>query len=245
VTSDLALLAADLAALVDADDAGRFRRENSPAQNPGPRALVMGCAEGNLVAVRADVEAGRAADVRAIVAGQAPWNDPEAPPAWRADIARALGLPPEGESAVPGPIYALPHGLAFATDAEIVGSESPEGAALLARLTREGMSPAMVAAGFVDTGELWPPWTLALVNGQVAAAAFAARTGAGALEIGVYTLEAFRGRALAAAVTAAWTQLPSLATAALFYSTSQTNRASRAVAAKLGLRRFGVSLRTG
>jgi predicted GNAT family acetyltransferase len=107
------------------------------------------------------------------------------------------------------------------------------------------MSPAMVAAGFVDAGELWPPWCVATVDGEIAAAAFAARTGAGGLEVGVYTLEAFRGRALAAAVTAAWTRLPSLQARTLFYSTSISNRASQAVTVKLGLRRFGVSLAVG
>jgi hypothetical protein len=241
----MALLAADLATIVDADASGRFSRVNSPGNDPPPRAILMSCAEGALVGVRADVEAERAAAVRAIVAGEPPWNDPEQPPVWRAAIAEALGLPPEAESAVPGPIYALPRGLAFETEAAIVLSEEPGGEVLLARLRREGMSPAMVAAGFTDAGELWPPWCVAIVDGDIAATAFAARTGAGGLEVGVYTLEAFRGRALAAAVTAAWTRLPSLEGRTLFYSTSVTNRASQAVTAKLGLRRFGVSLGIG
>ena len=243
--NDIALLAADLATIVDADANGRFSRVNSPGDDPPPRAILMGCAEGALVGVRADVPAERAQAVRAIVAGQPPWNDPEQPPAWRAAIAEALGLPPEGESAAPGPIYALPRRLAFATEATIVLSEEPAGEALLARLKREGMSPAMVAAGFTDADELWPPWCVAMVDGEIAATAFAARTGAGGLEVGVYTLEAFRGRALAAAVTAAWTRLPSLQERTLFYSTSVSNRASQAVTAKLGLRRFGVSLGVG
>ena len=51
--------------------------------------------------------------------------------------------------------------------------------------------------------------------------AFAARLGVSGAELGVYTFPKYRGRGLAAAVTAAWSSMPSLNQHALFYSTEK------------------------
>ena len=53
----------------------------------------------------------------------------------------------------------------------------------------------------------------------------------------------FVGAEAAAAVTAAWSRLPSLQTRTLFYSTDSDNRASRRVASRLGLTLRGTTLR--
>jgi predicted GNAT family acetyltransferase len=80
------------------------------------------------------------------------------------------------------------------------------------------------------------------VDGAIAAIAFAARKGLLAADVGVFTLDAFRGRGLAAAVTAAWaTLLPRHPM--LFYSTTRDNLASQRVIAKLGLPFVGESFR--
>ena len=47
----------------------------------------------------------------------------------------------------------------------------------------------------------------------------------------------------AAAVTSHWTGLPPLASHRLFYNTDETNFASPGVAARVGLRRIGSTLR--
>ena len=100
----------------------------------------------------------------------------------------------------------------------------------------------MLALGFVDGGELWAPWCVALHQDEVASIAFAARLGPSATETGVTTVPAFRGHGFAAAATAGWVSLPSLRGRALFYSTSRTNVSSQRVAQRLGLRFLGASL---
>jgi hypothetical protein len=62
-------------------------------------------------------------------------------------------------------------------------------------------------------------------------------------ELGVHTLSPFRGQGLAAAVSAAWAVLPSLADRALFYSALTDNRSSHRVVERLALPRFGFGLR--
>ena len=57
------------------------------------------------------------------------------------------------------------------------------------------------------------------------------------------TAKAFRGRRLAAAAVAGWTRLAALQSRTLFYSTDRRNIASQHVAARLGLRLAGASLR--
>jgi len=78
---------------------------------------------------------------------------------------------------------------------------------------------------------------------EIAAIAIAARLGEKGAEVGVYTFSNFRGRGLAAAVTASWSAMRSLDGRALFYSTSRSNRSSQRVAARLGLRLIGASVR--
>jgi predicted GNAT family acetyltransferase len=105
------------------------------------------------------------------------------------------------------------------------------------------MPKALVDAGFLSISDLWPPWCVALDAGEIASVAFAARTAERSTAVGVYTFPGFRGRGLAAAVTAKWSSLPSLAGRALFYSTTADNTASRHVIARLRLPAIGVGLR--
>jgi predicted GNAT family acetyltransferase len=99
--------------------------------------------------------------------------------------------------------------------------------------------------GFADVTHFWEPWCVALVRDSIAAIAFAARLGESGAEIGVVTLPEFRGRRLAAAVTAGWSSLPQLGERELFYSTTRDNVASQHVIARLGLPLVGVSMRLG
>jgi predicted GNAT family acetyltransferase len=96
--------------------------------------------------------------------------------------------------------------------------------------------------GFVNVGELWEPWCMALHDGEVASIAFAARLSETGAELGLATAPERRGRGYATAATAGWTRLRSLRSRALFYSTEQTNISSRRVIARLGLRCLGASL---
>ena len=107
----------------------------------------------------------------------------------------------------------------------------------------DGIPEAWFDLGFHGVADFWPPWCVALREGQIASIAFAARLGDTGAELGVATVHAHRGRGYAAAATAGWSRLESLRSRALFYSTDQINLSSKRVMARLRLRLLGASLR--
>ena len=222
---------------------GRILREGPPDNSDAPRLFFAGCAAGNLALVRHDVGEADARRAEALAQAEPPWFDPEHRPACLDELVALAAEMGPARPAAPALIHRLPNGSAGPVEATIVRSDTIDGEALLDRLARDGMPPHLVEAGFVGLDDFWEPWCAAMVDGEIASMAFAARLGAHGADIGVYTFPAFRGRGLAAAVTAAWSSLPSLSDRTLFYSTLNTNLASRRVAARLGLRRIGVSLR--
>jgi hypothetical protein len=235
---DLQLLRVDLATSFVLNDAGRIVWENEPTPSPAPRLCWLGCPTGHVAAVHADVGDAVAARLRAIIAEAPTWSDPDALPPCLPLLLALLGTERVGR----GVIYALPGGLAHDASVRIVRSETAQGEALMTALARQ-MPPALVEAGFATADDFWAPWCVALEGDQIAATAFAARLGPRGAEIGVYTFPGFRGRGLAAAVTAAWSSHPALIGRALFYSRSADNASSGRVAQRLGLRRIGASLR--
>jgi len=74
---------------------------------------------------------------------------------------------------------------------------------------------------------------------------FSARLTERAAEAGVQTLEAYRGRGYAPAAVIAWAHAIRATGQIPLYSTSWDNRASQAVARKLGLVQYGVDLSLG
>jgi hypothetical protein len=239
---DLSLLTLDLEALFVMSPTGRIAAVNSPDGEPGPRLLLAGCRAGNLLRLRWDVGDETARGVAALAAGEPPWFDPAAPPLCQSAIIALLSREAPAERIGHAIIYRLPHGLRCGASARLVAGDEPEGRALVDRLDHEGAPPALVDAGFLSGSDFWPPWCAALVGGEIAAVAFAARLSSLAAEVGVYTFAGYRGQGLAAAVTARWSSLAGLADRRLFYSASTTNRSSQRVAERLGLARLGASL---
>ncbi|KML48194.1 GNAT family acetyltransferase [Burkholderia cepacia] len=219
----------------------RIERENDPDCSPGPRFWLGGCADGNLPGVRADVPA-RVADELVRVAGSEP---PFADRMQPVHLERYLATLAPVAHWNTGLVYALPHALDFDTDARIalIDGDSDAGRQLLQSLSAHGMPEGLYSMGFRSAADLWAPWCAAVVDGEVVSVAFAARLSDVGAELGVATAPAFRGRGLAAAVTAAWSRLPSLRTRTLFYSTDSNNRASQRVASRLGLALRGRTLR--
>jgi len=204
----------------------------------------VGCPFGNLTRVRHDVDDTVARRILEVAAEEPRWRDPDAMPACVEKIVELLsdGQPAAVSTAL---IYQLPNGLRYEHPAAIVRGDSDEGRQMLARLAERGMPDYMQTAGFKGVGDFWEPWCVAMDAGEIAAMAFAARLGASGAELGVYTFPKYRGRGLAAAVTAAWSSMPSLNQHALFYSTHNSNRSSQRVTARLGLRLIGTSVRIG
>jgi RimJ/RimL family protein N-acetyltransferase len=220
------------------------RRESVPPERQaGPRLHFAGCAEGALACLRHDVDDEAAARVMAFVEAAPPWSDPDTPPSGLDEIlalfARAAPVAIDG----PEIVFRLPNGLAFEHAATLVSSDSAQGEALLQRLTDDGLPASLVEAGFLDLGDFWWPWCVALDGDDIAAMAFATNLAQSGAEIGVFTFPDFRGRGFAAASTAGWSSLKSLEGRELIYSTRLTNASSRRVAARLGLKVAGARVR--
>jgi hypothetical protein len=213
------------------------------ARSTGPRLYLAGNAAGTIVRLRHDVSEAVAERVRTLAGAAPPWSDPDTPPA-RLDQLIAL-LSRDAPVEVDGPeiVFGLPNGLDVHHDAMLVRSDTPEGERLVERLRRDGLPKSLIHAGFLDLGDFWWPWCVALQGDEIAAMAFTPRLGATGAEIGVFTFPAFRSRGFAAAAAAGWSSLPSLAGRALIYSTRLTNRSSRRVAARLGLHPIGARVR--
>jgi hypothetical protein len=239
-SEDLRLLHVDIDTMFVMSPSARMERENDPDCSSAPRVFFTGCDFGNVVRVRDDVDDLIAQRVMDIAAREAPWRDPDVMPACVGKIVELLSEGRAGEASL---IYRLPKGLRYEHPAPIVRGDSAEGRAIRARVAEGGMPDYMRTAGFKGVGDFWEPWCVALEGTDIASMAFAARLGEIGAEVGVYTFPKYRGRGLAAAVTASWASMPALSRRALFYSTSQSNRSSQRVAARLGLRRIGASIR--
>jgi RimJ/RimL family protein N-acetyltransferase len=142
-----------------------------------------------------------------------------------------------------GLIFELPHHLHYESRARLIDDESKEGRGLHEFFFVHGLPDGLAELGFRSISDLWRPWCMVLVNGQVASIAFAARISEDGAELGVATVREFRGQGYAAAAAAGWSRLPILQLRKLFYSTDQTNISSRRVIARLGLHFLGPSLR--
>ena len=162
----------------------------------------------------------------------APDGEPPALGACRTILAPA-GVPLSLQS---GPCYLIEPDALFETPTHIVRSDTP----LIAR-------PHLVNPGNWEREE-WDellegvlgPWAMAVAEGEVVSICHTpGPMTERAAECGVWTHPDFRGRGLAAAVTATWADILRPGGRRLFYSTDAGNRSSQRVAARLGLRLIG------
>jgi RimJ/RimL family protein N-acetyltransferase len=240
---DLRLLNLDAETIFLLTASGRISGENDPDRSPGPRMFFAGCSQGNIARVRDDVDDQLASRLLATGSQELPWRSADALPQCLGKIIELLSASEPVVTIGPGLIYKLPNGLSYAHSARIVHGDSVEGAKMRARFADRGLPKSMLDAGFKNVGDFWEPWCVALDGEEIASIAFAARIAAAGAEIGVYTFPKFRAQGFAAAVTASWSSMPSLAARELFYSTQRSNRSSQRVAARLGLRLIGATLR--
>ena len=224
---------------------GRVLRDNAPDRSTGPRLYLAGCQSANLVRIRHDVGQATACAIEALVCDEPPLCEPDSTPVHLEEYIRLLAAEAPIEHSNPALTWCFPDHLQYEHDVRLVGSDTPEGERLLADLAERGVPQAMVDLGFVTAADFWPPWCVAIHECEIASIAFAARLGPTGAATGVVTVPAFRGRGLAAAATAGWASLQSLAGRALFYSANRTNVSSRRVAERLGLRFLGASLSVG
>ena len=220
---------------------GRIERENDPDNSPGPLFWLAGCDEGNIFGLHADLRPDIAAELENLAKDEPPLLHPAKP----RHLERYLSILGSHSPAAHnfGLIYELPNGLPYETDARLVGSDSEEGRAFARSLSVTGLPKGLRELGFHGVDDLWQPWCAAIVGDEIASIAFAARLSDVGAELGLVTAKAFREQGLAAAATAGWSRLPSLRSRTLFSSTDRDNISSQRVAARLGLRLYGTSLR--
>jgi hypothetical protein len=220
---------------------GRIERVNDPDRSPGPRFWLGGCAKGNILGVHVDLPDDIAAELENLAAAEPPFILPAAPRYLDGYLAVLAGHRPVARHNL-SLIYELPHSLPYTGHVRLIDSDCAEARDLTQCLSIDGMPKGLSELGFCNVSHFWPPWSVAVVDGEIASIAFAARLSDAGAEIGVTTVRSFRGRGFAAAVTAGWSSLPSLRSQTLFYSTDQKNISSQRVAARLGLRLGGSSL---
>jgi hypothetical protein len=242
MSDDADLLAVRVATAFVLNDAGRIAYENAPDRSAGARLYLAGSVSGNVVRIRHDVSDATARALEVLAADEPPLRHPESTPTHLDEYVHVL----DAESPVPswdlGLMWSFAERLNHAHPAQLVTSGTLAGDHLLARLLADGMPPGLAALGFVDIGEFWAPWCVALHQNEIASIAFAARLGPAAAEIGVATVPPFRGRGFAAAAAAGWAALPALQGRALFYSTQRANASSQRVVERLALRFLGATL---
>jgi hypothetical protein len=221
--------------------AGRIACVNAPDRPRGPRLHLSGCAGGNLVCLRDDVPEALAVELFALVRGEPNWHRWNEEPRCLSLLVDRLSEMAPVKTIELGVQHLLPHGLSYPHPARIIRSGTTDGARLEEALAARMPQP-MIDAGFLTVADLWKPWCIAIEADAVASIAFAARLGAQGAAIGVYTFPGHRGRGLAAAVTAAWSQLPELESRVLFYGARQDNRSSRRVIERLALAQIGATL---
>ena len=212
-----------------------------------PRFHLAGCTSGNVALIRPDVGESTARAIESFAAGEPTLGHRDSTPVHLDDYLRLLAAEAPVERYDMGLLWTFPDCLDYEHPAALVGSDTPAGDRLLARLTERGMPEALAALGFVDVGEFWAPWCVALEGDEIASIAFTvgpARhfSGAASAEVGVTTVPAFRGRGCAAAATTGWASLRAHAGRILFYGASKTNVSSQRVTQRLGLRFIGASL---
>jgi RimJ/RimL family protein N-acetyltransferase len=220
---------------------GRIECENDPDHSPGPRFWLAGCSEGNLSGVRADLSDDIAAKLQSLAASEPPFT-PSATPKHLEHYLSLLDGNGSPEH-VFGLIYELPHAHPYPSNVQLIDSEARAGRELVHSWAAGRIPEALFELGFREVTDFWAPWCAAMIDGEVGSIAFAARLADTGAELGLVTPKAFRGRGLASAATAGWSRLPALRSQTLYYSADRDNISSHRVAARLGLRLRGASLR--
>ena len=207
------------------DRRGRIGTSPEPNVPPAPLFALIRGASSCASAVRADVSENVAAEVERLVRQERPIKDLQDPhdAPLHADTYLAL----LGGQINSGPAFTFTDRIAHSTDVTLVDRLE-----LLERYFR----------GWVADEIPWRAPIVAVMDGgyPVSVCFCATRASENAVEAGLETAAAFRGRGFAPRVTAAWASAIRASGRIPLYSTSWTNDASRAVARKLGLIQYAV-----
>ena len=194
--TDLELLAIEAATIYVLTVSGRILHRSSPDHEEGPRFRLSSCASGCIVQLRHDVGDNTARAIEDLAAQESVRWHPDCAPVHLNEYRRLLAVDAPVESSDTEKIWTFPDRLDYDHSAELVSSDTPAGDRLLALLAERGMLEPLFDLGFVDVGELWAPWCVALQGEEIASIAFTVGMGPASAEVGVATLPGLRGAAL-------------------------------------------------
>ncbi len=224
--TDTELLAVEVATLFVLDDTGLLLRVNQPGGGPAPRFCWGSTRDGSCWWRRADLPVHAAEAAARGLAAQA-TGTPLDPMASDAIAAARAAVEPHGA------IAAFWHGPSFVVPEASLG-RSP---AILLRPDDTSLVNRLMPDWTEDLATR-QPFAAVVVDGAAVSICAVARHGQQAMEAGVETHPAWRGRGFAAAATAQWAVAVRDLGLTPIYSTSWDNVASQRVAARLGLRQF-------
>ena len=230
--SDLEWMLLQVDALFVADGRGRLLRRRGPGSEAPPRFFLGRTRHGNLWRFAAGLPERLVADLARLASGERLGRPLEAPPERFESFRARLEAEAPIERVYHGPAFRFPEPEATARPDPGIVPLTPERIDLLGE---EFAALRPVVA-------LRQPCFAALSEGRAVAACYVAARGQRAAEAGVETLPGFRGRGLASRATAAWARAVRAEGLLPLYSTEWGNRASRGVAARLGLILYGVDL---
>ena len=230
--SDLAWMALHLEALYTHDEDGRLTGRNAPRDShPPPRFHLGRTAHGNVWRFGAKVGRETVVELARLAAAEGSERALEDGPERLEPMRRCLERTAPIEEAYHGPAFRFPEDFAGPSDAGLV------------RVTAERVE--LLHAHFPSYLETFPddaPYVALIEDGAAVSICHTARSSEEAAEAGVETAPAWRGRGLAGRVVAGWARDVADSGHRPLYSTWWENRASRAVARRLGLIPFGADL---
>jgi RimJ/RimL family protein N-acetyltransferase len=223
------LIEMQLDVLFARDARGRLVATRDPEPRLAPRVFLGRSAEGNVWAVRTDVDAATCAAIERLCAAEPVMGmfREDAGPRCRDGVIELLSQCAPIEAEWRGPAFVLP-----------VDPPDDARAREASFASEAAWRPVFPWLG--EHFEALAPVVIAFDGGQPAAVCHAPRgCTASAAEAGVETLAAHRGRGLATAAVACWARAVQRSGRVALYSTSWENAASRAVARRLSARLYG------
>lgn len=226
---ELELMQIHVEALYTHDARGRIVRVNELSGKPAARFFIGRTPKGNVVRVRDDVDDAAARALESLAAAEQ-WSEALLEPPYGA-------TPYEAVLAAAQPIEHVEAGPSFWVARDLVRKPN---AIRITLENRDLLAP--LHPSWYDDVARCQPFVGVVHEGVVVSVCASVRTTDRAHEAGLETHPDFRGRGFAAHAAAAWARAVRDIDRLPLYSTSWTNAESQAVAAKLGLVRYGTTL---
>lgn len=228
--SDRELMQIQVSVLFQLNDQGRLLAVNEPDPPAAPRLFVGRTRAGDVWWFRHDLPESVVHELETLLRAEPVATELTQRPRCFDALRAVLGSDALQSEAQSGPAWRFSD--------ELAESEHD-----VVRITAENDAVVRDVFRILAEDLPWRQPCLAIVkDGRLASMCYSARNTTVAAEAGVDTLEEFRGRGYAAAVTTAWARAVRAEGRIPLYSTSWDNLASQSVARKLGLVLYGADL---